>query len=365
MASASIQEYISESEGGRLYDIDGVALVDLRGDWHTMGRQYGSLVGSRLQTVLHYLDYKFDGNQEKRASAIDIAEKLYANYPDHLKDFFDGVSETSSIGIDQLKFCNAVEYVEGCFFCSCMAAWGDYASGKLVVGRNYDAVSYRYFSWDVIVTVYHPDGCRPAATVGYAGEIYCINGLNEKGLFIELNNGTKSAGDKIHWELCPGTTELFEQLFKAESLDDMDRFFHDTRCFTSFIIGVADSREARSYEWCYDGVRRGDMVNPSGLMVCTNHYVNDQWPYPVPADANCWNSLTRRRNILRKAEQYKGSIDVHRAKKIMSRPLEDGGPYMPETRYQIIAVPEDLTLHINLPRNDNWVEINLGKFFND
>lgn len=116
------------------------------------------------------LDLKLGSDTEKMNSAAKIADSLYLNYPDYLKDFFDGVSRTSGISPERLKLCNAVEYVEGVFLCSAMAVWGDYGTGKLVFGRNYDAVNYREIDKDVVVTVFHPENGIAAATVGYAGE---------------------------------------------------------------------------------------------------------------------------------------------------------------------------------------------------
>lgn len=358
------KDYVTESEGGFLYDEHGIAVLDLHGSWHKMGRQYGVLSASRTADVLNYLDKKLGDSPEKTASAYELAEKLYANYPEHLKDFFEGMAETSGLSLERLQLCNAVEYVEGLFFCSAMAAWGGYSGGKLVFGRNYDAESYKEIDKDIIVTVYHPDDGLAAATIGYAGEIYCVNGLNEKGIFVELNNGMPSAGYDLHWELCPGTTALMDVLSRAESLDDMDKFFHETRSSGSFIISVADRHEARSYEWCYDGVHRSDGMTPEGLMTSTNHYVSPQWDFPTPEDHESWNSITRRCNLLERAEEFKGDIGVSRMKAIMGRTIVDGGPWHHLTRYQIIAVPEDMTLHINIPCNGDWAELDMSRYLN-
>lgn len=348
---------------GYSYDVDGLTVLDLNGSWHQMGCQYGTLAKEKLDDVLAYLDLKLGGDAEKINSAAKVADSLYLNYPDYLKVFFDGASLTSGISPERLKLCNAVEYVEGVFLCSAMAAWNDYGTGKLVFGRNYDAASYREIDKDVVVTVFHPKNGIAAATVGYAGELYCVNGINAKGLFIELNNGMPSAGDEIHWNLCPSTSSLFNMLFEAESLDDVDSFFESTRSSLSSVIGVADKKEARSYEWCYDGVRRGDVMTKDGLMISTNHYVNPGWHFTVPTDDISWNSISRRSNLANKAEEYKGRIGVEKMKEIMSTPLEAGGPMHSLTRYQIVAAPEDMILHINIPSNGKWVELKMNDFF--
>lgn len=355
---------LSESDRrGSLYNDGGIAVIDLHGSWHEMGRQYGILARDRMNDVLSYLDGKIGSDKEKTDAACDIAGKLYSNYPSHLKEFFSGITETSGLSLDRVKLCNAVEYVEGVFLCSAMAAWGDYTEGRLIFGRNYDAASYSEIDRDIVVTVYHPDDAMAAATIGYAGEIYCVNGFNEKGIFIELNNGMPSAGFDIHWDLCPSTTALFEMLFSADTIEKVDEFFNKTRSFASFTIGVADKREARSYEWCHQGVRRGDEMTDDGLMISTNHYVHRSWGFTVPSDKDSWDSISRRCNLEKRAREYRGRFDVSTMKKVMSAPIEEGGPKHLPTRYQIVAVPEDMTLHINIPYNNGWTEINLRNYF--
>ncbi|MDO5442033.1 MAG: C45 family peptidase [Bacteroidia bacterium] len=349
---------------GRLTVDDGITVVNLYGSWHDMGSQYGRLAKEYLIDMLDFIDMRLGGDTSRTEEAYDIAGKLYSGYPEYLEDFFTGMSESSGISLERLILCNASEYIEGCFFCSAMAVWNEYSEGGLVFGRNYDVATFGEVDKDVIVTVYHPDDGLVAATIGYAGEIYCVNGFNEKGLFIELNNGMPSAGWDIHWEIRPSTSELFDLLFKAESMDDADDFFNSIRSASSFLIGVADSTEARLYEWCYDGARRSDVLTPDGLMVSTNHYVHPDWEYPIPSDADSWNSLARRANMLDRVEENKGKIDVETMKAIMSATIEGGGPYHPLTRYQLVVEPAEMTVHMKLSCNSGWSRIDLGQYLN-
>ena len=360
--SCSSQPKMASDNNGRIFTEGDVAVLDLHGSWYQMGRQYGILAKDKMIDVLAYVDGKLKDEPGRIASATEIAEKLYAHYPQHLKDFLQGVSETSDLSIERVKLCNAAEYVEGAFFCSAMATWGDYAQGPLVFGRNYDAVSYAEIGKDVVVTVYHPDGEMAAATIGYAGELYCVNGMNEQGLFFELNNGMPSAGWDIHWELCPSTTLLFDLMFQAKTMDDVDRFFKQQQSFASFIIGVGCKEEARAYEWCYDGVERADTKTPEGLMAITNHYVNDAWQFATPSNKDSWNSLIRHTNLLERAQELKGRFDVEMMEGVMSTAIEDGGPLHKLTRYQIVAVPESETLYLRIGDAENWTRIDLGSY---
>ena len=347
-----------------LYEENGIKVVSLYGTWKEMGRQYGALCSSYLKNVWLFVRAHLSDDR-KAAEGCRIAERLYAHYPHRFKDFFAGMSETSGLDLAELKLVNAVEYMEACYFCSGMAAWGAYAGGPLVYGRNYDGASFAPLCKELLLTVFHPaDGSLVCATLGYAGEIYCVNGFNEKGLFVELNNGMASAGYTIRFERFAGTTRLLELLLDADSMDYAEAFFQTEKSFASFLIGVADDREARCYEWCADGMRRGSTDTPEGLMAMTNHYVNREWEYALPTDDESWMSLTRRRNLLHLAEIRKGKINAETMADLMQTPIEAGGPLHPLTLYQMVYEPAGMKLHLRSIGAAPWTELCLLDFFN-
>lgn len=356
--------HIMSFEGGSLHKEGGIRIVNLSGSWYEMGRQYGNLVRPQLEHVLAFLLEKADTPKKLEDVGL-IAERLYGHYPQVLRDFFRGAAETSGLTEKQLHMVNAVEYAEPAFMCSALAAWGDYSQGPLVYGRNYDAMSYLPIKDDLLITVFHPEGMLSALTVGYAGEIYCVNGYNERDLFLELNNGMPSAGFDIRYDLQASTTELLMLLFRAENMQDVDSFFRQTQSFSSIIIGVADKQEARSYEWCTAGVQRADGESPCGTMMQTNHYVHPAWPFPVPDDEKSWFTLTRRCNISALAERYKGQIDAERMCCIMQTPIAEGGPmFTPFTLYQLVVVPEEHKLMMRITEGADWTEIDLREYLN-
>ena len=48
-------EIVKQYEDGKLYLANGIRIVDIRGDWFTMGRQYGCLAKENLQHVFDFL----------------------------------------------------------------------------------------------------------------------------------------------------------------------------------------------------------------------------------------------------------------------------------------------------------------------
>ena len=352
-------------ENGCKASVNGVCVVSLYGTWYEMGRQYGALMKDELTEVHDFVETIIEysiGNAEKADSIVAVQT---AQTPFRICEFFRGASETCGLTVEQLQAVNAVERIGGLPNCSAAFCWGSYSAGPLVVGRNYDySEAFALLRDGVAVTVYHPaDGPLAVATIGYAGEIYAVNGLNEKGIFMELNNGKPSANIKSPDTRITGTTMLFSALFEIDELDDWELFFRTVNCSSSYIINVADKTEARSYEWCPVGFKPGGTDLPEGLLVSTNHYVNPDWLFAVPSDSAAFMGMTRRANLIALCEAAGGKIDAGRMLEIIETPLEEGGATMDLTVFQMVVVPETRTVWLRVIGGSGWTRIELTGFF--
>ena len=351
-------------EQGARASMNGVHVISLHGSWYEMGRQYGALMSDELSEIYLFvesiIDYSY-GNAEKAESIISIQT---AQTPYRISEFMRGASETSGLTVQQLQAVNAVERIGGLPKCSAAFCWGDYAAGPLVIGRNYDySDAFALLKDDVAVTVYHPaDGSLAVATIGYVGEIYAVNGFNEKGIFMELNNGKPSANIKSPDDRVTGTTMLFSALFEVDDLEDWDLFFNTVNCSSSYIINVADSQKAVSYEWCPIGVKHGGTDLPEGLLVSTNYFVNPDWLFATPSDAASWEGLTRRGNLIALCEAAKGRIDDRKMLEIIGTAFENGGAMNELTVFQMVMVPETGILWLRVIGGDGWTQIDLSSF---
>ena len=345
--------------------IGNITVVSLSGTWYEMGRQYGELANDQLNEVFALCDRIIESNEGNSEKAVAIIGKQVEQMPYTIREFFRGAAETCDLTVDQLYTANAVERVAGLPQCSMAAVWGDYASGQMVVGRNYDyGEIFAELKNDVLVTVFNPsDGALSTAIIGYAGEIYAVNGMNEAGIFLELNNGKPSAPIKSPDERITGTTLLLDVLFEADSLDYLDLYFNTVLCSSSYIINAVDGSHVRSYEWCPNGVKHGEDYNAEGLLVSTNHYNNPDWDLAEPTDETSWESFTRRSNLISLCEGMKGEIGAEEMKTIISVPLEEGGAMNELTVYQIVAQPESRTLWVRSVGSEEWAEIDLNSYW--
>ncbi|MDR3354122.1 MAG: C45 family autoproteolytic acyltransferase/hydrolase [Synergistaceae bacterium] len=359
--------------------LGGFTVLDLRGTWREMGRQYGSLASESLRVMYkRAVEERILGSSGIGRDAADaVARGFYDNYPHRLKEVFAGMSQTSGLDFGSHLLLNAVEVLvandiwargggpEFPAHCSGIAVWGEYSSGSLVYGRNYD-----YFGWFkalgeyLTVTVYHPcDGSLAAATIGYPGCVYLTTGINERGIFIALNNGEPSGGALQYHNRVPAIAELLMFLLDSPDLDQLESFFQTTRSSFAYVIGTADDQTSRCFEWPVFDVKRRLSVRRPGLMVATNHFTEPSWGLPRPDDLKFSRTRTRRQNLLNLAEHFKGSIDVPRMKKIMDTRIEDLGATSDRTVYQIIAEPGSMTVSLKIPDLTEWTDIPMRAFF--
>lgn len=351
-------------ERGEKYQQGNAKVINLYGTWHKMGRQYGHLLKAELNDVYTTKIKAFmDKHPEQIAKIESIANNVYQRNPYKFRSIMQGMSETSGLTLQQIKMTNSVEHFSGITQCSGLAVWQDYSKDGLVYGRNYDFFpSFKKLSSDVIVAVFHPaDGSLAAATIGYCGEIYAVNGLNEAGIFLELNNGSpsgiKRANERIH-----STASLFNLLFDADSLQYTDAFFDTVQSNSAYLIGVANGQTARSYEWDVEGVKHGETTTPNGIMAMCNHYSCPAWNRSLPTNEKSWNSLSRRQNLLELATVSKGQIDVNNMQRIMSLPIEQGGPFSNDlTVYQMVVTPGNQQLWLRIVNGQDWIKLDLKK----
>ncbi len=360
----TIDDAVQSFEQGVKASKNNIGVVNLCGTWYEMGRQNGMLMKKELNEVYQFIYNLYETRAVDPEMALAIVEKQVRQTPYRITEFMRGASETSGLTMQQLQEVNAVERICGISHCSAAFCWGDYTNGPLIIGRNYDYNSkFSALKDDVAVTVYHPsDGSLAVATIGYVGEIYAVNALNEKGIFMELNNGTPATRIKSPNDRITGTTALFSALFENDELNDWELFFNTTACSSSYIINLADTQRALSYEWCPIDVKHGEGFLPEGLMVSSNYYLNPEWLFTPPTDEACWNGITRRNNLILLCEAAKGAIDEEKMTQIIATPYQDGGAVTQLTVYQMVVTPETKTIKLRVIGGEGWLKIDLAGF---
>lgn len=357
---------ITSFENGTRRDDGPVIIVKVCGTWLEMGRQYGALLKNELRDIYdNFMQPEFEKDPELKKKATYRANSIYEGYSRNLKIYFDGICEGSGLTLEELKYVNAVEYSINLSGCSTMVAWNDWTSEGLIFGRNYDYTElYRKIAKDVVLTVFCPsDGSQKIASIGYAGETYVVNGINESGLFVVLNNGTPSGGTDIFEDRFYSPVRLMDLLFEATDMDYVRKFFKAVNANGSHIIIVSDGKSCEVFEWDKRGMHESVKVDDS-LYCLTNYYLSPEWEYETPTDETAWNAITRRNNLIARATEQKGKIDAEWMMKTMQTPIEDGGPFFKLlSLYEMIWEPDSEKMWVRVVNKCDWEPIDLRKIF--
>ena len=312
-------------------------------------------------------------NESEVKAAGDM---LYGSLSEKYTELMAGMSETSGLTLQQQKELNGgvVSLIEAYLLkeadakqgCSGVAFWGNYSKdGKLYFGRNWDMVNSLLVPYLPYMTlaVYHPDSGNTVANLEWVGEVYTETAMNDKGIFLELNNGQHSDPSHVEGRQY-NVVKLLDFMFDSSTMEDIDMEFNTTGAADSYIIQVANKDAAYSYEWATFGARKRS-ENVSGLLVAYNDFVP---PYPASWEGKVTpaNPLdVRRKNFLRMANspEYKGKMDEKLMQQFLAVPFNDGGGMIPGNVYQVIAVPEDYKMWLHGQNYSGWEEIDLEPLF--
>jgi hypothetical protein len=154
--------------------------------------------------------------------------------------------------------------------CSSFAAWGGMsADGELVVGRNFDFYMGDDFARHKIVTFCRPQAGHPFVSIGWAGMIGVLSGMNDKGLTVTIN---AAKGPVPLSAATPISILAREILQHAATIGEALEIACRRDTFVSESLLVASARDGRAA--IIEKTPRKTALYESGgeYLVCTNHY---------------------------------------------------------------------------------------------
>ncbi len=374
--------FTREYEGGQAYRTSsGTFLVlDLRGSWTHMGRQYGGLAGEDLRLFHDRIVTDLTGRGVSGDDQLVTAWEFYETLSPELQELLQGMSETSGLTMDEVLVVNAgmlllteavlAERPPGLpddvpAGCSGIGVWNGYTEdGSVIFGRNWDInrdMMKEYMEF-LSVVVLNPDDSYSYANIHPLGNVYLETGMNEYGLFIELNNGVHSDPTE-HMDRQDTSSVLVDVLRECRDVGEAVLMLKAIPADLSFILQIADPSEAVSLERAtFDA--RVRYPDDEGLVIAVNHFIP---PYPPEWSSWVQPPLTeeedpRYGNMLRLAQSpaYMGHFTPELMKQYLEVPLGDSGAYHAGTVYQVVAVPKTRTLWLHACEYADWEEVPLA-----
>jgi len=362
--------YVASFEGGHRFQAGEYPVIVLTGSYREMGRQYGALMKPELNEEYAYLIDTLSERGYTQEMARTEGHNITAFYPQRVREIFIGMSETSGLTKEDI----AVLYYGAIFqlmtkppvpvSCSYLAVWGNYTSdGSVIASRNWDLddAVMPFAKWYVL-TVYRPtDGSNAIATWSPAGmrpETF----MNSRGLFIADDNaGISDDAPEPRPEF---VTEFYRFMFDYSDLTALDAGIRGTSPDVGWIVDVAGPDGAYVYEKM---TSRTLQRTGNGVVAAANHFVDPSWNFPAPPE----HSLSRYNNLLRLADEAKGSIDAARMMQIRDVCLENGGAKFCHSllfgskyssNHQVVFVPKTRTVWVNA-MDRPWQKIELAPLF--
>jgi len=234
-------EHLRSAYGGRL-DLhisksNSVRILHVSGTPRQMGRQCGALTGDMIERVLHKSIAIFMAAGLPKPLVHKLVDTCWerlrpyapARYLDEIAGIAEGAQENGAeltendihrlvtmtnldlfrrderfaemLGPDAASMLGLLDGVPA-LSCTMFAVWGERTEdGKVFSMRNLDWVSQAGIHEERLVTVYRPEGRNAFASIGYAGGVGCLAGMNERGITLSQVGAfcTQEELDGIPW----------------------------------------------------------------------------------------------------------------------------------------------------------------------
>ncbi|MDO4880916.1 MAG: C45 family peptidase [Capnocytophaga sp.] len=155
--------------------------------------------------------------------------------------------------------------------CSSLVVWGDKTpDGKLLIGRNLDFYVGDDFAQNKVISFIKPSSGIPFMSVGWAGMIGVVSGMNKEGLSVTINASKSDIPLKAKTPISLLCREILQY---ASTIDEAIAIAKKRAVFVSenILIGSAKDKKAVIIEI---SPKKIDVFEPqnSDNLICTNHF---------------------------------------------------------------------------------------------
>ncbi|OHX66695.1 C45 family autoproteolytic acyltransferase/hydolase [Flammeovirga pacifica] len=378
---------IKESGEGKLYEANGFLIPVISGSTFEMGQQYGALMVDEMEKVYNLLIKSSIDKGELDQETISFwVNRAYGTGSLRTKRFYDGVAEGTGWSLDKVVFLDQVmefgiyeEKLHSFAGCTSIASWDEQSKdGNMYIGRNMDW-SPAFNKFPTVLTVRKPnDGSYKMATTGWAGMYCAFTAMNEKGVYIDLHDGTSMGGSLVFKERPSILNTLTDMLSESDNLDALKARFNGINNSTSAIFTIADKNSAASMECSSLNGNRLRLPEGNSITV-VNSFLGESWGLGKRETVS--NSLRRYANMTDRLAENKGQMDAQKTKDLMDIRLfnddnsfkDNGGCTKPAlqdadiTNYQTVFDINAQKVYLKIPVPEyfaDWTEIDLNTLFN-
>ncbi|MFR9541634.1 MAG: C45 family autoproteolytic acyltransferase/hydrolase [Rikenellaceae bacterium] len=157
--------------------------------------------------------------------------------------------------------------------CSSFATWGERScDGEVLVGRNFDFYVGDDFAKNKIITFASPDEGYRYASVGWAGMVGVLSGINEKGLTVTINAATGTIPISAKTPISILTREILQY---ASTIEEAYKIASKRETFVNESILVASQKDGSAAIIEKTPDETAIFYSNEEQILCTNHYQSD------------------------------------------------------------------------------------------
>ncbi|PWJ38553.1 C45 family autoproteolytic acyltransferase/hydolase [Sediminitomix flava] len=375
---------VNESGLGKLFDANGFPVVVLEGTSYEMGYQYGALMVEHMQRIWDVIVQPNINSGALDAEGIEMWHKrAYDTCSTRTRLWFDGVAAGAGWRIENVCMLDHIfEYLiyqmklHSFAGCTSIAAWGKNSEdGNVYIGRNLDwGPDFNKFAQ--VLTVRKPtDGSYKSASLSWPGISCAVSSLNEKGVYLDVHDGTSMGGSLVYKDR-PSLMNLLQDIMNdAPTKDSLVSRLNGMNNSLSLILTVGDETSVESVECSSLGGNRLRSAQGESYVV-VNSFLEKSWGLGQRETVS--NSLRRYSNMTDRLAENEGKINASLTRDLMDLRLfnEDGsfsvGCTKPTkqdadlTNHQIVTDVANRKIWLKIPVPEyfiEWTEIDLNELW--
>ncbi len=317
---------------GVLLDVGGQRVLLLAGNHYEMGFQQGKLLKSEAERLVSTILTVVNVAQAAGAKGFfngsinDSWARSQGFIDKRFHDEMRGLADGAGLSLKDVQLANIFPEL---FHCSGFALFGDATrDGTLYHGRILDYMTEIGLQDYAVLTIAKPQGYNSFVTMGYAGFIGSVTGMNSSQIAIGEMGG-KGEGD---WDGMPMSFLLRKALEEASTLQEAVDIFQNTARTCEYYYVISDAKIPDA---------RGIAATPKKLDVIKPNVEYKLLPHPVK-DAVLLSAGDRYEALVSLVKENYGKIDADKALELMDRPVA-----MKSCLHRVLFEPAKLELWVS------------------
>jgi len=327
-----LRDRAREQGGGRLVVRQGQRTSFLRGTPRKIGTQHGKLLARGIRRNVDAVLYTFClGESLKRGSwMLDEFRRAHAALAPHVPAEYTeelvAMAEAAGVSVEEAELANVVPEL---FHCSGFALGGEATvGGTLYHGRVLDYMSDLGLQDNAALFVVRKDGAQPFVSVGYAGFVGVVTGMNAE----RIAAGQMGEGGEGQWDGVPMALLMRMAMEKAATLDEAVGLLRVSKrtCHYGYVLSDGETGDACAVH-----------ALPGKFTLLVPGMKTAEYPEAVK-DCVLISGGDRFKALIEAVRGGFGKFDEQSAKKLMTVPVAARGSNL----HNVLFVPRDGVLFV-------------------